>query len=65
MKCLGVYQNHRLYIDLKHNEFLLMTPNMRFTRVMGHCHNYAVKNWAYRKIEQYRSGKIKCNFKME
>ena len=51
MKCLGVYRGHRLYYDLKHKEYILMTPNFRFTRSMGHCHRPNVAEWARKMIE--------------
>lgn len=49
MKCIGVYRDHRLYYDLKHKEYLLMTPNFRFTRSFGHCHDQDVAEWANNK----------------
>ena len=48
MKCIGTYQNHRLYYDTKHDEYLLMTPNFRFCRMFGHCNNEEVAEWAYK-----------------
>ena len=47
MKCLGVKDGHRLYYDQKHDEYLLLTPNFRFTRMFGRCNNAAVAAWAY------------------
>ena len=46
MTCIGTYQNHRLYYDTKHGEYLLMTPNFRFCRMFGHCNNEEVAEWA-------------------
>lgn len=58
MKCLGVYKDHRLYYDIKHNEFLLLTPNFRFTRMFGHCHNRDVTEWAYDLQDKFLKGKV-------
>ena len=55
MKCIGVYQNHRLYYDDKHDEYLLLTPNFRFTCMFGHCNNRDVANWAYREKDKHKT----------
>lgn len=51
--CLGVYKNHRLYYDDKYDEYLLMTPNFRFTRMFGHCNNPDVAEWAYKLRDRH------------
>ncbi len=62
MKCIGVFKNtnYRLYYDAKHDEYLLMTPNFRFTRMMGHCNNDEVRDWAYDLIEKHKAKYLEC-----
>lgn len=52
--CIGVKDNYHLYYDDKHNEYLLMTPNFRFTRMFGHCNNSEISKWAYKIRENHR-----------
>ena len=53
MKCIGVFKGYRLYYDEKYKEYLLLTPNFKFTRMFGHCNNEEVTEWAYKEKEKY------------
>ena len=32
IKCIGVWHEHRLYYNGKHNDFFVLTPNFKITR---------------------------------
>ena len=32
IKCIGVWHEHRLYYNGKHNDFFVLTPNFKVTR---------------------------------
>lgn len=55
MKCLGVKDNHRLYYDEKHDEYLLLTPSFKLTRMFGH-RNASIAAWAYDTKIKHRVG---------
>ena len=40
-KCVGVWHDkYRLYYDVKHNEFFVLTPNFRITQARGYLINW-------------------------
>ena len=63
MKCIGVYKGYHLYYDIKHNEYLLLTPKFHFNRCMSHCANSEVGKWATHMIEQHMKIKDTIKYK--
>ena len=52
IKCIGVWHEHRLYYNGKHNDFFTLTPNFKVTRCPRRiCDELA--DWCIHQMKKY------------